>query len=178
MLVGVKSDGTVVWAGNDFHNGAREIGFDQWKNIVDVDVCNCHCVALKSDGTVISEGVKHYVPTLVNLDGLNGIVKPYAGDFLKAGLKADGTIMTEDVTPYGEETITYPDGYYASQKVVSWSDISDFYSGTGYVIARKNEGSVLAFIDNKYMDEEVIYDSIVAEASQWTGLMTTVTLFQ
>lgn len=175
LLVGVKSDGTIEWVGNDFRVIER---FVDWNNIVDVDVYNCHCVALKSDGTVISDGVQHYTPNVFNLSGLNSIVKVYAGDFLNAGLKVDSTIMTEDVTPYGEGELIHPDGYYASQEVVGWSDISDFYSGTGYVIAIKNDGSVLAFRDDKYLSEDAIYDSIVEEASQWTGLMTTVTLFQ
>ncbi len=178
LVVGVKSDGTVVWAGNDFNNGVNSISFEDWRNIVDVDVCNCHCVALRSDGTVISDGVQYYAPIISVLDQLNGIVKIYASDFLKVGLKADGTVMTEDVTPYEyeyEDEPYYHHGYKAAQEMAGWTDIVDVYSGTGYVVAIKKDGSVLAFRDDDYLIEEVIYDSIVEEALQWTGLMTTVT---
>lgn len=58
---------------------------------------------------------------------------------------------------------------------VAWMKKITYHQCTRYFKKKKD---VLAFRDDKYLSEEAIYDSIVEEASQWTGLMTSVTLFQ
>jgi len=55
--VGLKSDGTVVAVGGNYH-GRCDVG--GWTNITRVSVGSYHTVGLKSDGTVVAVGLNDY----------------------------------------------------------------------------------------------------------------------
>ncbi len=88
IVIGLKTDGTVVVAVND---SKYEIDISNWTNIISVAVGKFHAIALKADGTVLTAG-----------DSSNGkletstwekIVDISTGDEHTIGLREDGTVV-------------------------------------------------------------------------------------
>jgi alpha-tubulin suppressor-like RCC1 family protein len=63
-----------------------------WSGIVQVAAGYSHTVGLKSDGTVMAEGVD-FAPGQFAVSGWSGIVQVAAGVLYMVGLKADGSVV-------------------------------------------------------------------------------------
>ena len=96
-IVGLKEDGTVVAAGDNYFG---QCNVSQWKNIISIATGYNHTVGLCKDGTVVATGNRDrdYHHNIVggdacNVDRWKDIVEIAAGEWLTVGRKADGTIV-------------------------------------------------------------------------------------
>ena len=86
--MGLKSDGTVVAAGDNY-NGESEVS--EWTDIVAISAGFEHTVGLKADGTVVAVGSNMYGECAVT--EWSDIVAICAGSGHTLGLKSDGTVV-------------------------------------------------------------------------------------
>ena len=132
--VGLKSDGTAVFAGNAGEGESPDIS--QWNDLVAVstDFFGRNILGLKMDGTVIASGSDsdHMQKVLEWKD----IVSLCASDGI-TGLKADGTVVT-----------TFTESWAGD--VAKWSDIVAVASGNSHIVGLKSDGTVVAAGDNQY----------------------------
>ena len=164
-VVGLKSDGTVIAAGN---NGFGQCDVSDWENIIAVSCGSCYTVGLKADGTVVAAGNNDYGQC--DVSDWNNIMAISCGEFCTVGLKADGTVVAVGSNTYdtdsqcdisdwtdivaiscgGSNTIGLKaDGTVVStgygQDIVSrWEDITATCRGDDYIVGLKGDGSVVA----------------------------------
>ena len=94
--VGLKSDGTVVAAGDNYC-GQCDVG--GWTDIVQVTGDGHHTVGRKSDGTVVAVGDN--VVGQCDVGGWTGIVQVAAGYQHTLGRKSDGTVVAAGDNYFG-----------------------------------------------------------------------------
>ena len=88
--MGLKSDGTVVTAGNN-SNGQCDVA--SWEDIVYVSAGLWHTLGLKSDGTVVAAGSNDFGEC--DVSALKNIVSVDAGGYhFTTALTSDGEIIT------------------------------------------------------------------------------------
>ena len=123
-IVGLKSDGTAVGAGNE----SIRVGVYDWMNIVSISTDFGHTVGLKSDGTVVGTG-RNGAGEL-NVDKWGDIVAISTGSSHTVGLKADGSLVV--VGEYGIHA-----------DVESWTNIVAVSAGTNFTVGLKSDGTVV-----------------------------------
>lgn len=87
FTVGLRHDGTVLFAGNDSSSAAQ---ISAWKNIKSVTGSANHALGLRKDGTVCSAGNNEQGQCTV--DQWEDIQVIYAGDLNSYGIRGDGTV--------------------------------------------------------------------------------------
>jgi hypothetical protein len=129
--VGLKSDGTVVAAGN---NGRGQCDVDAWADIIQVSVGTYLTVGLKSDGTVVAVGACYEGECDVRF--WTDIVQVSAGNSYTVGLKSDGTVVATG-------------GNWTGQcNVGGWTGIVQVSAGGGYTVGLESDGTVVAVGNN------------------------------
>ena len=190
---GLKSDGTVVAAGDNYQ-GQRNVS--GWTDIVDVAAGLWHTVGLKVDGTVVAVGGSDY--GRCDVGSWTDIVAVAAGEFSTIGLKSNGTVVAVGLgfSEYSEigswrdivaiaaksehnlvglkadgTVVTNIDS--VKYKVGNWTDIVDVAAGTDHIVGLKADGTVLAVGDNKYGQCKVSdWENIVAVDTDNSGYAT------
>jgi len=147
--VGLKSDGTVVAAG-DNHFGECDVG--GWVNIVQVAAGGDHTVGVKTDGTVVAAGRNN--GGCCEVDNWTGINQTAAGHYHTVGLKSDGTVVA--VGPSGWSLVNY-----GQCDVGNWTDIIQVAAGGYHTVGLKLDGTVVAVGRN---------DDGQCEVGNWTGI--------
>ena len=94
--VGLKSDGTVVAAGD---NEYGRCDVSDWTDVVAIACGNRHTVGLKSDGTVVAAGDNEY--GRCDVSDWTDVVAIACGDWNTVGLKSDGTVVAAGDNKYG-----------------------------------------------------------------------------
>ena len=125
--VGLKSDGTVVAAGD---NSSGECNVADWIGIVAVSAGASHTVGLRSDGTVVAVGDNDYGQC--DVSGWRDIVAVSAGAGHTVGLKADGTV------------VAVGDNVSSQCQVADWNGIVAVSAGVDFTVGVKSDGSVVA----------------------------------
>lgn len=92
--VGLRSNGTVVAAGN---NNSGQCNVGGWTDIVAVAAAGYYSAGLRSDGTVIVAGAIDR-----DVDEWTGITAIAAGYDYIVGLRSDGTVVAVGKNDYGE----------------------------------------------------------------------------
>ena len=131
--VGLKSNGTVVAAGNNY---AGQCDVSSWTDIVAVSVGSSHTAGLKSDGTVVAVGSND--DGQCNVSSWTDIVAISAGYSCTVGLRSDGTVVA-----VGSKNSGHCD-------VSEWTDIVAISSGNGHTVGLRSDGTVLATGSNKF----------------------------
>jgi len=131
--VGVKSDGSVITAGD---NDWGQCDVDDWMDINQVAAGYYHTVGLKSDGTVVATGWSDHGQCDVG-DWID-INQVAAGHYHTVGLKSDGTVIATGNNDYGQ------------CDVGSWTDIVQVAAGGVHTVGVKYDGTVVAVGDNTY----------------------------
>lgn len=155
VTVGVKADGSVVYAGS--LNGIDAIS--TWTNIAKVAAGNEHVVGVTKDGKVVALG--NNAQGACDVAAWSDVVAVAAGANHSVGLKKDGSVV---VTSNGGDTSAWKDivavsagnGFtvgvdkngkcYSTGKVdvSSWSGVAAIAAGgDGIVAGIKNDGSIL-----------------------------------
>jgi len=129
-LVGLKSDGTLLFDGGETELGVTAENKAQvaaWKDIVQVAPGWHHLVALMKDGTVVGVGAKGCEKVIEEATKWQGIVQLAAGYDITYGLKKDGTVVVA--------------GGWSGEKaaVAGWHDVAAIAEGTGL----KKDGTVV-----------------------------------
>lgn len=137
--VGLKSDGSVVFIGNDDY-GQQNI--QSRKNVIAVSAGAVHTLALKSDGSVAASGDNWYGQTDVSAWSEN-VVAVAAGGWHSVGLKSDGTVIAVGDKDYGKCNIS------------DWTDIVAVSAGLENTAGLKSDSTVVAVGDNSYKQCEV-----------------------
>lgn len=143
--VALKSDGTVVTAGNNYYD-QRDV--DNWIDIVSVQAGDWHTVGLKADGTVVAEGGNYRGQC--NVSDWENIVAISAGGSHTVGLKADGTVIAVGSNKQGQCNIS------------NWTDIVAISAGYEHTVGLKSDGTVVATGNTEYGRCDV---------SQWTNII-------
>lgn len=169
--VGIKSDGTVVAAGD---NANDQCNVSSWTDIVSVAAGTNHTVGLKSDGTVVAVGDNNY--SQCDVAGWTDIVAISAGTNHTVGLKSDGTVVAVgnnfkgkcDVSDWTNivsvaagvyytvglksdgTVVAVGENDYGQCDVSSWTDIIDVSAGSYHTVGLKSDGTVVAVGDNDY----------------------------
>jgi alpha-tubulin suppressor-like RCC1 family protein len=120
--------------------------------------CHFHCIALKSDGTVVAWGdnsygqlgdgttTKRFSPVVV--PGLTGVVSVAAGGSHSLALKSDGTVMAwgaNSVGQLGDGTTTQRNN---PGSVPGLTEVVAVSAGSWQSVALKSDGTVVAWGDN------------------------------
>jgi hypothetical protein len=127
---GLRSDGTVVAAGDDSHG---QCAVDGWTDIVEVAAGVGHTVGLKPGGTVVAVGDNTYGQC--NVGNWTDLVQVAAGGYHTVGLKPDGTLVAVGWNDYGQ------------CDVGTLTDIAHVAAGTQHTVGLKSDGTVVAVGD-------------------------------
>ena len=131
--VGLKSDGTVVAAGDNKYGQCDVSG---WKDIVAVSAGRAHTIGMKSDGTVVAAGDNQHGQC--DVSGWKNIVAVSAGSFYTVGLKSDGTVVAAGDNPCGQCDVS------------GWKDIVAVSAGSFHTVGLKSDGTVVAAGNNQF----------------------------
>ena len=148
--VGLKSDGTVVAAG-DNEDGQCDVS--DWTDVVAIACGGGHTVGLKSDGTVVAAGKTRYGQCDVS-DWTN-IVAVACGYDHTVGLKSDGTV------------VAVGDNIYGQCDVSDWTDVVAIACGSDYTVGLKSDGTVVAAGYNGTGRCDVYTDVVAIACSAW-----------
>lgn len=126
FTVGLKSNGTVVGAGNtNFYQGIRS-----WTGIIDIACGKFHTVGLTMDGTVVAAG-SNDEGQQNNLSNWTDIVDVACGAFHTIGLRADGTVLAVGHNDYGQCNVS------------GWTDIVAVAGNEWATFGLKSDGTVV-----------------------------------
>ena len=126
FTVGLKSNGTVVGAGNtNFYQGIRN-----WTGIIDIACGKFHTVGLTMDGTVVAAG-SNDEGQQNNLSNWTDIVDVACGTFHTIGLRADGTVLAVGHNDYGQCNVS------------GWTDIVAIAGNMWATFGLKSDGTVV-----------------------------------
>lgn len=173
QTLGLKSDGTVVAAGNN-HMDTMNVG--SWTDIIQVSAGYYCSLGLKSDGTVLAAGNNSYGQ--LNVGSWIDIIQVVAGEYHTLGLKPDGTVVAAgNNNGWGQTNVGFwtdiiqvaagafhsvglrSDGtvvaagsnnYNGQSNVGSWTDITQVVAGIFDTVGLKSDGTVVAAGDNRY----------------------------
>lgn len=146
--VGLKRDGTVVYAGHVSKSAAEAL--PTWKNIVAIDAGQLITVGLKADGTVVACGDE--VPDVSAWSGITAVSA--AGSYVM-GLKEDGTVVAAS----GKRNDPRCD-------VSAWTDIVAICAGLNHCVGLKADGTVVA---TAIVDKD--YDLGQCNVGNWTDIV-------
>jgi alpha-tubulin suppressor-like RCC1 family protein len=123
--VGLKSDGTVVAAGDNDYSDVSG-----WTDIKQVAAGEWHTVGVKSDGTVVAVGQSH--SGQCNVGGWTDIIQVSASWGHTVGVKSDGTVVAVGYNSKGQ------------CNVGGWTGINQTAAGGSHTVGLKNDGTVVA----------------------------------
>ena len=150
--VGLKSDGTVVAAGE---NDKGQCNVSAWKDIVAISAGSDHTIGLKSDGTVVAVGDND--KGQCNVSAWKDIVAISAGSSHTVGLKSDGTV------------VAVGDNYDGRCNVSTWKDIVAISVNGIRTVGLKSDGTVVAVGENdKGQCNVSTWKDIVAISASYT----------
>lgn len=141
FAIGVKTDGTVIAAGE---NRCGQCNVNQWKDIVSVQAGKNHTVGLKRNGTVIATGNNQYGQC--NVSEWTDIIQIAADDNCTIGLKSDGTVIAAGDLDTENFCIS------------SWTNIAQIAVNDRRVVAVKQDGTI---ITDPYFFQHVDWNNIV-----------------
>ena len=144
--IGLKADGTVVWAGKKRPN-PNVLG---WTDIVALSIGGYHTVGLKADGTVVAAGDNEYGQC--DVWDWTDIVAIAAGGYYTIGLKADGTVVVAG------------DSYDTPRRVLDWTDIVAVDECGERVVGLKADGTVV-------LTGRILYEDHQPYVSGWTDIV-------
>lgn len=136
-LVGLKSDGTVVAAGDNDHG---QCNVSDWNDIVHISAGSTHTVGVKADGTVIAVGEND--AGQCDVFGWTNVERVSAGVRHTVGLGRDGNVVA---TAYRG-----PSDVYGGQCEVShWSelDVIDISAGAVQTIGIRRDGKLISTVN-------------------------------
>ncbi len=207
FTVGLKADGHVIvtegagYVDNNVRPNVR-YAFDlsQWEDIVSIS-SSSHIVGLRSDGTVVAQGLNWYGEC--NVSEWKNIIAVTAAYQLTVGLKADGTVVATGKNEYGkcntydwrdivavttaidcilglkkDGTLVYTKGSenrYGQCDVSEWTDIISIASNGWAVFGVKSDGTVLTTRHNFHGECNVDYcnDVVAISPMGQTNIFTT-----
>lgn len=137
VIMGVKSDGTVVACGIDSSNNSK---IESWDHIVQADCGGIkrlgteltylpHFIGLKADGTVVAEGNNREGQCEVG--SWSGIIQVSAGSNHTVGLRENGTVVAVGDNSYGQCDVS------------EWTDIIYVAASSLYTYGVRNDGTVV-----------------------------------
>lgn len=128
----LKSDGTVVYMGNDADKYYNNIS--NWNNIVAIASGKNYTIGLKSDGTVLSVGIPGQ--KAIQVSDWCDIIAISVGSTWEAqttiGLKSNGTVVAVGDNNYGQCDVS------------TWNNIIAISAGPFHTVGLKSDGSVIA----------------------------------
>ena len=126
-IVGLKSDGTVVAAGNN-RDGQCEVSC--WTDVVAISASWHHTVGLRKDGSVLATGENK--DGQCNVDEWRDVIKIKTSDHHTVGLKSNGTVLAVG------------DNEYDQCDLEEWKDIIDIYLDSTSTFGLRSDGTVVA----------------------------------
>jgi alpha-tubulin suppressor-like RCC1 family protein len=148
--VGLKSDGTVVAAG-DNHFGECDVG--GWTEIIEVAASGHHTVGVKSDGTMVAVGRNN--GGCCDVGNWTGINQTATGHYHTVGLRSDGTVVAVGPSHWSLS-------HYGQCDVGNWTDIIQVTAGGYHTVGLKDDGTVVAVGRN---------DREQCNVGNWTGII-------
>ena len=157
--VGIKSDGTLLSAGNTDDCGQYNV--KGWKNIISVITDNGYTAGLKNDGTVCFAGnnsFKYYSKDtgLENIKAWANIKEIANGECFIVGLKTDGSVIStindKSIQEMNQSADPFWSQYLSDIKnsISAWTNISQISAQFYRAVGLKKDGTVLAAGDNIY----------------------------
>lgn len=142
--LGLKSDGSVVVAGN-----AGLAGASSWTGVTQLAVGKYHAVGLKSNGTVVATGSN--VDGQCNVSGWTNIASLGALAYTDytLGVKTDHSVEATGRNDYGQCNVS------------GWSNINAVAGGLIHTLGLKGDGTVVSTGNNTYQQRAV---------TEWTGI--------
>ena len=129
--VGLKSDGTVVAAGDNY----SRCDVSDWTDVVAIACGFGHTVGLKSDGTVVAVGDNDDGECDVS-DWTDVVAIACSGNHA-VGLKSDGTVVAAGYNKSGQCDVS------------AWTDVVAIACGDDHTVGLKSDGTVVAAGYNK-----------------------------
>lgn len=154
-MVAVKIDGTVDvlhYEHNETPFLCQEEKKKELTDIVDIIISENNYIALKSDGTVISDGTDDYGETLVA--DWTDIVAIAANYYHTVGLKKDGTVVATGMNADGECNVS------------EWTDIKHIAASHCSTIGIKEDGTAVSV----GVKSSSMYSLSGYDVSEWTDV--------
>lgn len=137
-------DGTVLACGSDsVYKGCCNVY--GWSDIASIYAGTSFSAGLKTDGTVVADGVNRTgesIGDVWDFSGWTDMINLAAGDYFLVGLKSDGTVL---FTGSGSEI-----GIDAVNEISSWQNIVQISAGHDHVIALTANGQLLCAGNDGY----------------------------
>lgn len=176
MIIGLREDGTALVQGridveddkdgNSLEDIREAHNVNGLQNVVQVVAGQQHVAALKSDGTVVA-------------DGLGGLKQTKTEDWKDIVSIAVGWMHTVGVDSSGHVWFTGRDQSEQEKEIKTWTDIvavsagggSDDFPGNGHTVGLKSDGTVVAAGEHKYGQCDVTgvgwTDIVAVSAGDW-----------
>lgn len=101
--LGLTSEGRVLAVGDGLPVSPQKLAGDNWRDIVDLALSDRHIAALKSDGTVITDGDAEYLDKFENCTSeWQGVKSISAGEGFTVGLCFGGRILSAGENGFGQ----------------------------------------------------------------------------
>lgn len=142
ITVGLKSDGTVITAGKGYLK-YTDYDTSDWEDIVAISAGQ-HVAGLKADGTVSASGDV--------VSNWSEIVAVDASEYEIFGVKADGTVVKTNFSPFLEVDVS------------GWTDIVDVVQGSQCAVGLKSNGTAV-------MSGKPYNPNWVVDVSDWENIV-------
>lgn len=157
--VGLKKDGTVVFAGENYYG---EGDTDYWTDIKAISTGAYHTVGLKKDGTVIATKIYNsellYDTGQSNVEEWKNIKAISAAQTYTVGLRNNGTVVSTKILS------VYLDN--GQTDVEGWTDIIAISASQNYTAGLKADGTVITTNDKLTADTEDWTNIVAIEATE------------
>ena len=148
-IVGLKSDGTVVAAG-DLDNQNYELhAIESWTNISYLEASSSGFLGIDRSGGLHIASHRGYSDWTFP-SGWNDVIKLVAGNYHIVGLKSDGSVVSTAAPGYkGFET---KQDYKAAFEVTDWNSIVSIAAAGLCTVGLKSDGTVVVAAVTDYVD--------------------------
>ena len=164
--IALKNDNTAVAVGLNM-NG--EANVQDWADIVSLHKGGTATFGIKSDRTVVSQGLKVY-DSQSNYYGQNEVsdwtdIVDVSGEYdYTIGLKVDGTIVTKGENSFDQ----YSHSTNIQSEVLTWTDIVEIETSYNYAVGLKADGTIVA----TEVGKSEYYDYLYEAADNWTDVIS------
>jgi len=173
-VLGLKSDGTVIAAGENGYGQCNVEGVSEYTSVIEE---KNKVYGIAKNGSHVFLGMKEFYDynDYANKPKWENIVAVSAGNAFSVGVRNDGTVVVigasmpdvggwENIIDFsgrssemdyciglrGNGTIVGDNNWVADKWWEEWNDIVSISSGAGHVLGLKKDGTVVAFGDNEY----------------------------
>ena len=163
-VIAVKSDGSVLTAGQI--NSYSNLNFDteSWTNITSISSSGAFCIGLKKDGTIVYTGEPLF-PEQTAVLYWTDIVDVSTSIGFCVGLRTNGTVVATEFCFDSEDG----NCHFDTQELSTWRNIVEIATGESYIAGLKVDGRVV--VNGYYKTDFVNEHPRYFDLSNWKNVV-------